>query len=54
MKKVTFKSTTKVKQGRKMVQKTFEIVEYTEAADSAIQLRAMALNWQLVSIEPHK
>jgi hypothetical protein len=54
MKKVTFKSIVKVKVGRKMVQKEFINIEYTEADDQAIRTRAMALNWQLVSIEPNK
>lgn len=47
MKKVTFKSTVKIGKA----EKTFTIVEYTEADDSAIRLRALALNWVLVSIE---
>jgi hypothetical protein len=51
MKKVIFKSVAKVKEGRKMIQKVFEIIEYTEADDAAIRLRAMAMNWQLISIE---
>lgn len=51
MKKVTFKSVAKVKQGRKMVEKTFEIVEYTEASLDNIKLRAMAMNWELVKVE---
>lgn len=47
MKKVTFKSIAKI--GKKI--KEYTIVEYTEASEDAIKLRAMALNWQLVSIE---
>ncbi len=54
MKKVIFKSVAKVKQGRKMVSKIFEIIEHTDASDDMIKLRAMALNWQLISIEVSK
>jgi hypothetical protein len=50
MKKVTFTSTVKI--GKKL--KTFVNVEYTEASDDAIKLRALALNWTLVSIEYNK
>lgn len=52
IKKVTFKATYPVRaKGQKPAFKTTEIVEMTEADDAAIRLRAMALNWQLVSIE---
>lgn len=47
MKKVTFKTIWKLKNElREDI-----IIEYTEASDDMIKLRAMALNWILVSIE---
>lgn len=48
--KVTFKSTCKVKEGRKWVLKSFEWVEFIKTESDA-KLRAMALNWQIVRIE---
>lgn len=51
MKKVTFKTQCKVKEGRKWVTKEFEVVEFTSADEQSIRLRAMALNWTLVKIE---
>lgn len=50
MLKVTFQSTVKVKQGRKLITKTFQNVEEHKTEADA-KLRAMALNWQIVSIE---
>lgn len=47
MKKVTFKSHIKI--GNKI--KEYHIIEYTDASDDMIKLRAMALNWSLLSIE---
>jgi len=47
MKKVTFKATYKI--GKET--RTSEIVEYTQASDAEIRLRALALNWILVSVE---
>lgn len=47
MKRVTFKSFYMIKGQAK----TSIIIEYTEASDSAIRLRALALNWQLIKIE---
>ena len=54
MKRVTFKVKTKIKENRKWIEKTYTIVEYTDADDSAIRLRALALNWELISIEVSK
>ena len=53
MKKVTFKSVVKIggTPWNPKSTKTFEIIEYTEADESSIRLRAMALNWTVVSIE---
>ncbi|MEZ0208842.1 MAG: hypothetical protein ACAH17_01540 [Candidatus Paceibacterota bacterium] len=48
--KVTFKSVYKAKEGRKWVEKTSLIVE-TMNATADYKLRAMALNWQVVSVE---
>jgi hypothetical protein len=50
MKKVTFKS----RPGITGKNKIYTIVEYTQADDAAIRLRALALNWDLISIEPVK
>lgn len=50
MKKVTFKSKLVQITKTKFVPAN-EIVEYTEADESTIRLRAKALNWDLVSIE---
>lgn len=53
MKKVTFKSI--IKSGGTLWSpkkiEEFVIVEYTEADDAAIRLRAMALNWEIIKIE---
>ena len=48
--KVTFKSVYKAKEGRKWVQKESLIVE-TMSAVADYKLRALALNWQIVSVE---
>jgi hypothetical protein len=48
--KVTFTKTVQVKQGRKMVSKTYENVE-THTSEANYRLRAMALNWQIKSVE---
>lgn len=48
--KVTFKSNYKTKEGRKWVEKTSTIVE-TMDANADYKLRALALNWQVVSVE---
>lgn len=47
MKKVTFKSICKI--GKQT--KEFTITEYTAATLSEIRIRALALNWNLVSVE---
>ena len=52
MRKVTYKTFAKVKEGRKLVEKTYTHVEYTEADDTAIRIRILAFNGQLVSVEP--
>lgn len=48
--KVTFTKTVQVKQGRKMVSKTFENTEIHKS-EADYRLRAMALNLQIKSVE---
>lgn len=50
MVKVTYRSSYKVKQGRKWVDKVSEWQESIKDESSA-KLRAMALNWQIVKME---
>ena len=48
--KITFKKTYQVKEGRKKVLKTSEWTEEIKTLLDA-QLRAMALNWEIVKVE---
>lgn len=50
MKTVTFKTYYKVKEGRKWVEKSSEIVEQVKTEADA-KLRALALNWIIIKIE---
>lgn len=49
--KVTFKKSYQVKEGRKWVTKVSEWNE-TIKTEADARLRAMALNWEIVKIEP--
>ena len=49
MLRVIFRSTYKVKQGRKWVEKSSTWEEYIKDENSA-KLRALALNWEIVEI----
>ncbi|MEM4360297.1 MAG: hypothetical protein QXT45_07175 [Candidatus Bilamarchaeaceae archaeon] len=49
--RVTFKKTYQVKNGRKLVTKTAQWNE-TIKIEADARLRAMALNWEIVKIEP--
>jgi hypothetical protein len=48
--KVTFKTNFKIKEGRKWISKSSEIVEIM-ASDADYRLRALALNWEVVKVE---
>lgn len=50
MVKVTFKAECEVKEGRKWVKKSFEFTE-THKTEVDARLRALALNWHIVSVE---
>lgn len=49
--KVTYKSIYKVKSGRKWAEKSSQWEE-TIKDESSAKLRALALNWHIVSIKP--
>lgn len=48
--KVVFKAECEVKEGRKWVKKSFEFTE-THKTEADARLRALALNWHIVSVE---